>query len=333
VTLAYLAAAWFFGTVAAALGWDARWTAGAGIAACAVAVVTNLVRRRPTAALIVLACGGLFAGAFFRFDAGGTSARSSGIAAFNDGAAVTFRAVAMDDSEEHGSAVSTRLDVRQVGQDKTWQPASGGVLLWEPSTAKHRYGDLLEITGKLQTPTALPNFDYPQYLARQGIGSIADFPKVTEKGSNNGNAVLLTAHRLRRGLSSALAEALPQPQASLAQGILLGQRSVLPQDLKDDLNATSTSHIIALSGYNVTLVAGFCIGAFAWLIGRRRAALLALGAIGGYVLLTGVSPSLVRAAIMGALYIVATLLGRPNSGMAPLLLAGARLWPHCSRRW
>ncbi len=325
MTLAYLAAAWFFGTVAAALGWDARWTAGAGMAVCGVAVVANLVRRRPTGALLVLICGGLFAGAFFRFDAGGTSPTDSGIAAFNDGAAVTFQAIAADDSEEHGRTISTRLRVMQLQADSgDPRPMSGGVLLWEPSTSpRHRYGDVLEITGKLTSPSPLPNFDYPQYLAQQGIGSVADFPTVKDIGSNNGNAVLLAAHRLRRGLSSALAEALPQPQAALAQGILLGERSVLPQDLKDDLNATSTSHIIALSGYNVTLVAGFCIGALAWLIGRRRAALLALFAIGGYVLLTGVSPSLLRAAIMGGLYIFATLLGRPNSGPAPLLLAGA----------
>jgi competence protein ComEC len=325
VTLAYLAAAWFFGTVTAALGWDARWTAGAGLAVCVIAVVANLVRRRPGAALLVLVCGGLFAGAFFRFETGGTPATNRGIAAFNDGAAVTFQTVAADDSEEHGRAISTRLRVTQLQADSgDSQPMSGGVLLWEPSTApRHRYGDVLDVTGKLTSPSPLPNFDYPQYLAQQGIVSVADFPQVTATGASHGNAVLLAAHRLRRSLSSALAEALPQPQAALAQGILLGERSVLPQDLKDNLNATSTSHIIALSGYNVTLVAGFCIGAFAWLIGRRRAALLALFATAGYVLLTDVSPSLLRAAIMGGLYIFATLLGRPNGGPAPLLLAGA----------
>ncbi|MGA2285055.1 MAG: DNA internalization-related competence protein ComEC/Rec2 [Dehalococcoidia bacterium] len=325
MTLAYLAAAWLFGTVTAALGWDAMRTADAGIAVCSAAIVANLVQRRPRVALLALACGGLFAGAFFRFEASGTPTTAGGIAAFNDGSAVTFQAVAADDSEEHGRAISTRLRATLLqpdGGDR--QQINGGVLLWEPSTApRHRYGDALEITGKLTSPSPLPNFDYPQYLAQQGISSIADYPKVTATGSNQGNAILLGAHRLRRGLSAALAEALPQPQAALAQGILLGERSALPQDLKDDLNATSTSHIIALSGYNVTLVAGFCIGAFAWLIGRRRAALLALFAIGGYVLLTGVSPSLLRAAIMGGLYIFATVLGRPNSGPTPLLLAGA----------
>src|SRR4030042_827898 len=76
----------------------------------------------------------------------------------------------------------------------------------------------------------------------------------------------------RRELRAGLPAPLPEPQASLGRGILLGERSALPQDLTDALNATSTSHIIALSGYNVTLVAGMVIGGFAWLRGAPHPA-------------------------------------------------------------
>ena len=323
MTLAYFAAAWFAGTVAAALGWDARWAfVGSGFLVALVAVLA-FVRRRPGVALMGLACAALFAGAFFRFGADTPSDEPSGIAALNDGASVTFRALVVDEPDDNGRYVSTRVDVREVEEDGAWQPASGGVLLHEAATVDHKYGDLLQVAGKLETPPVLPNFDYRQYLARQGLGSIAYYPEVSVEATGQGNAAWAAVHRLRRDLSSALAGALPEPQASLAQGILLGERSALPQDLKDDLNATSTSHIIALSGYNVTLLAGLVIGAFAWLIGRRRAAFLALAAIAGYTLLTGASPSLVRAAIMGALYLTATLLGRPNSGLVSLLVAAA----------
>ena len=323
MTLAYFAAAWFAGTVAAALGWDARWAfVGSGFLVALVAVLA-FVRRRPGVALMGLACAALFAGAFFRFGADTPSDEPSGIAALNDGASVTFRALVVDEPDDNGRYVSTRVDVREVEEDGAWQPASGGVLLHEAATVDHKYGDLLQVAGKLETPPVLPNFDYRQYLARQGLGSIAYYPEVSVEATGQGNAAWAAVHRLRRDLSSALASALAEPQASLAQGILLGERSALPQDLKDDLNATSTSHIIALSGYNVTLLAGLVIGAFAWLIGRRRAAFLALAAIAGYTLLTGASPSLVRAAIMGALYLTATLLGRPNSGLVSLLVAAA----------
>ncbi len=324
MTLAYFAAAWFAGTVAAALGWDERAAMIAGAATLALAAGFGLARRQPSLALLSLACVGLFAGGFLRANPHDSAAAPSGIVALNDGPAVTFRGLVVDEPDIGDRYISTRIAVKEVQQrDGSWQSADGGVLLREVAGEGHHYGDFLTITAKLETPPALPNFDYRQYLANRGIDSVAYYPEVALEGAGRGNGALGVIHDLRRDLSLALGKALPEPQAALAQGILLGERSVLPQDLKDDLNTTSTSHIIALSGYNVTLLAGFIIGALAWLVGRRRAALLALAAIVGYTLFTGASPSLVRAAIMGSLYLTAILLGRPTSGVVSLLTAAA----------
>jgi competence protein ComEC len=324
LTLAYFAAAWFVGTAAAAFGWDERTAIMIGVAVAGLAAGLALIRRRPNLALLAAICIGLFAGGFVRANAEESVPPPSTIAALNDGPAITFRGVVVDEPDMGDRYVSTRVAVKDVQQrDGSWQSANGGVLLQEVASEGHSYGDLLTVTAKLETPPVLPNFDYRQYLANRGIDSVAYYPEVALEATGQGNDALGVIHRLRHDLSSALAKALPEPQASLAQGILLGERSVLPQDLKDDLNATSTSHIIALSGYNVTLLAGFIIGALAWLVGRRRAALLALAAIVGYTLFTGASPSLVRAAIMGSLYLSAVLLGRPTSGLVSLLVAAA----------
>ncbi len=321
MTLAYLAAAWFLGTVAAALGLVPTWPLVA--AAAPVTAAIAFVQRRIDVAVIVLLCAALFAGGILRFDAGRPPDQPTGIAQYNDGDAVQFRALVTGDPEDKTSSVSLRLQAREVLQDGVWQPISGGMLLRESPLPRYQYGDLLEIKGKLETPPVLPNFDYRSYLARQGVVSQVNYPKTTLIEHGRGNPALAAIHGLRSDLSSALARALPEPQASLGQGILLGRRTALPQDLTDDLNATSTSHIIALSGYNVTVLAGLMMAATAWLIGRRRAAFLALAGIAAYTVFTGASPSLVRAAIMGGLCLVATLLGRPNSGLVSLVVAGA----------
>jgi len=322
LTLAYLAAAWVLGTVAAALGWDLAWAVAGGAAVLAAA--TALLRHNVALTLLAVLCAGLFAGGLLRFQADEPPTQPTGIAVFNDtDTPVHFRALVTDDPDESTRSLRIRLTAREVFQDGEWQPVSGGILLRQGLFPRYRYGDLLEVEGKLETPPVLPDFDYRQYLARQGVVSIAEYPKVLSVEHGQGNRALAAIHGLRRELSSALTEALPEPQASLGRGILLGERSALPQDLTDALNATSTSHIIALSGYNVTLVAGLVIGGLAWLVGRRNAALLALAAIAAYTVLAGPSPSLLRAAIMGALYIVATLLGRPNSGIVSLLVAAA----------
>ncbi len=323
MTLAYLGAAWVLGTVAGALGaagGSLTWAvvAAVGLSAAALAIL----RRNIGLALLALLCAGLFTGGLLRFQSSEPPAAPTGIALYNDSdTPIRFRALVTDEPEERTRSVRIRLSTREIWQDGEWQPTSGGVLLRRGLFPRYSYGDLLEIEGKLETPPEFPDFDYRQYLARRGIVSIADYPQVRLLESGRGNKALAAIHGLRRELSSALAGALPEPQASLGQGILLGERSALPQDLTDDLNDTSTSHIIALSGYNVTVVAALIIGSLAWLVGRRNAALLALAAIAAYTVLTGASPTLVRAAIMGGLYLIATLLGRPNSGLVSIVVA------------
>jgi len=125
----------------------------------------------------------------------------------------------------------------------------------------------------------------------------------------------------RRSLSGALSEVLPDPEATLATGILFGTRANIPHDLNEDMQATGTSHLVAVSGQNVVLVAAFVIAALAWILGRRPAAWTALAAVIFYALLVGGQPSVVRAAIMGGLYVLAIALGRQNSAGITIALA------------
>jgi competence protein ComEC len=207
--------------------------------------------------------------------------------------------------------------------DGRWQSTSGGILMRSGLFPRYDYGDLLEVDGKLETPPEFEDFNYRDYLARQGIGSIINYPQMSLLATGQGNPIQAGIYDLRDKLSSALEDALPEPEASLAQGILLGRRTSLPDDLRQDLNDTNTSHLIAVSGYNVTLVAGLFVAALAWLIGRRPAASLALLAIIAYAALVGGQPSVQRAAIMGGMYVVAIALGRQSGALQALALAGA----------
>ncbi len=320
MTLVYLAAAWLLGMVAAAL-WDAPPQAAAAFAA--FGLVLAVARRRPQPLVLGLLAAALFAGAVWRYEESRPPAEPTGLAVYNDGEPVRFRALVVEEPEVRGRVQRMRLEARDLWEEAAWRPIDGGVLLRRGAVPRYRYGDLLEIDGKLNTPPELPDFNYREYLARQGVQSTIDYPRTERLQSGQGNPAMELVHATRRRLSSALGRALPEPQASLAQGILLGQRSALPADLADDLNATNTSHIVAISGYNVTLIAGLVVGALAWLTGRRQAALLALIAIAFYTILTGASPSIVRAAIMGGLFLLATIAGRPGSALASIVVAAA----------
>jgi competence protein ComEC len=326
LTLVYLAGAWLLGLVVASLTTQTPWPLallgpGLGIAAA-------LSTRRPAPLALGLVAGLLILGGMWRYEQARPPTEPGGIAAFNDGAAVRFRALVSDEPDERGQSARIRLSAREVWVDGAWEETSGGVLLRSGPLPRYRYGDLLEVEGKLETPPVLEDFNYRDYLARQGIASLADYPRVSLLESGGGNPLLELVHGVRRRLSDALAASLPEPEASLGQGILLGSRSALGPSLTADLNSTSLSHLIAISGYNVTVVAGLVIGSLAWLLGRRQAALAALAVIAGYTILTGASPSVVRAAIMGGLFLIATLVGRPGSALTAIVLAAALMTAH-----
>jgi competence protein ComEC len=118
---------------------------------------------------------------------------------------------------------------------------------------------------------------------------------------------------------------LPEPQAALAQGLLLGQRSQLPPDLYDDFTHSGTAHILAISGSNISIVAGILLSIGIWLFGRRRSIyiLFALLGIWLYVMLSGMQPPAVRAAIMASLFLAALHLGRQKSMATALAFAAA----------
>jgi competence protein ComEC len=118
---------------------------------------------------------------------------------------------------------------------------------------------------------------------------------------------------------------MPEPQASLAQGIVLGIRYNIPQEIKDNFSRTGTAHILAISGANLSIMAGMLLSIGIWLFGKRRHIYiwLALGVIWLYTLITGMQPPVVRGAIMASLFLAAELLGRQRTAITSLAFAAA----------
>jgi competence protein ComEC len=324
VTLAFLALAWLLGVAAAAAFTGADPWASV-VAASALAAASFALRPRAST-LVLAALGAAFIfGAAYRYEATTPPDAPAGIARLNDGDPVRFRALVTSEPDERGGSVRYRLAVREALIGGAWRPESGGVLMRAAPFPRHAYGDLLELEGALETPPSFDDFDYREYLLRQGVGSLIAYPEARTLARDQGSPLRAALIDVRSRLAGALADALPEPEASLAAGVLLGKRAHLPPDLTADMNATGTSHLVAVSGQNVAIVAALLMAALAWAIGRRQAAWLSLAAIVGYALLVGGEPSVVRATIMGGLLIVATAVGRQRSGAIALVLAGAAM--------
>ena len=200
-------------------------------------------------------------------------------------------------------------------------------LVEERESPYFRYGDRFVLSGSLAPPPELEEFDYPTYLARQGVGSVMEFPGVDLVDEGAGALFYRWLYRLRQRLADGLEKAVPEPQVSFAQAILLGIRDNLPDDLVDDFRRTGTSHLLAISGLHVGVLLGMALAAGAWALGRRgdRYIILPLVLIWLYALLSGMSPSVTRAVIMGTVYLAALALGRPRSILPALGLAAAAM--------
>ena len=319
-----VAVAWLAGVVAAALGGAALWPllalGGAGVAIGALVAG----RRREAVGIGALVLVALAALARYEGarppDAPGTGS----VGVFNDGGPVTLRGTVVDEPEESDLAQRFSLRVDAYRDGDAWRPTSGKVLVTTRLFPRYRYGDGLQLTGVLQTPPRFDGFDYREYLARRGVVSLTAFPDVERVGS--GGSVLQRAlAAVRRPLSDALTRSLPEPESALARGILLGERASIPDDVTDEFNRSGISHLVAISGYNVMLVAGFTAGGLAWLIGRREATVVAMIVVVAYALVVGASPPVLRATLMGEVMLGATLAGRRGSALGAVLLAGAAL--------
>ena len=130
------------------------------------------------------------------------------------------------------------------------------------------------------------------------------------------------AERLRGVADAALARVLPEPMAGLASGILVGRRDRVSREVADSFTATGLSHVVAISGWNICLV-GAVIGSLLSAAGlsRRSRSLAIVVALGCFTLLAGTGASVVRAAFMGGVALIARETGRPGSALAALGLA------------
>ncbi|HBI17105.1 MAG: ComEC/Rec2-related protein [Candidatus Moranbacteria bacterium GW2011_GWF2_34_56] len=186
------------------------------------------------------------------------------------------------------------------------------------------YGDLLQVKCN---PEVVKNFssdfDYKMYLAKDKIYYLcasAEIKKVEEAKKGFYKIVL----NIRNKLEENIAQIIPQPQAALAQGILFGGGNRLSKEMQDLFSVTGMSHIVAVSGYNVTIIVEYLmiIGIFLGLW-RSQAFYFAILGIFIFIAMIGFPSSALRAGVMGGLILWAIKNGRLANLDNAILLAGA----------
>jgi competence protein ComEC len=199
----------------------------------------------------------------------------------------------------------------------------GLVLVRLDPDAFFHYGDRLLLHGFLETPPTADDFSYRDYLARQGVYSYMGNARATRIESGQGNPFWAAIYGLKERALLTVYKLWPDPEAALLTGILLGVETGIPKPVAAAFKETGTTHIIAISGFNMVIVAGLFTGVFGRLLGPRKGAFAAVIGLGLYTVLVGADAAVVRAAIMGGFALFARQVGRRQQALNTMAITAA----------
>lgn len=242
------------------------------------------------------------------------------IASFNGGAKIEWEGAVVEEPDVRRSRANLTLEAREL-LSPARGPISGKVLITIGRYPEYRYGELIRVLGTLEEPFETEEFSYKNYLAKDEIYSVSRFPKVEKLSDDQGNFLKAALLSFKTYFVSKLSQVLPEPQNSLLLGLLVGARRSLPADLLEVFKITGVTHIIAISGFNISIITRL-LGRFVQkYLGPRWSLIISALVVLGFVVITGAQASVVRAAIMGMLVVIALNVGRASQMFNALILA------------
>ncbi|MDQ5922635.1 MAG: hypothetical protein QG644_343 [Patescibacteria group bacterium] len=188
------------------------------------------------------------------------------------------------------------------------------ILITTNLNEEYKYGDELYIRGSIEKPENFLTeqgkvFDYVNYLRKDGIHYVIRFPEIEVLSSGNGNPIKRGLFSIKDKFLEKLDRSIASPENLLMGGLILGEKSQFDEKTREDFIRTGTIHIVALSGYNVTIVAWWFMKVFSFLpftlsIGAGILAIIL------FVIMSGGASTALRAGIMAVLILLARKISR-----------------------
>lgn len=241
---------------------------------------------------------------------------------------IVVRGVVGREPVSDGEFQNILVRTREFSFGSTTKPLVTGVLVKTHAYPEFKYGDVVEARGTLKVPGNIENedgrtFDYQMFLFKDRITHTLSFASIKKTGQE-GNMVPRTLFGVKRYFVQSIRNVIPEPEAGLLAGILLGT-DTLPKNTKDEFRIAGLSHIIVLSGYNITIVAESLLKIVS-LVSVRFAFGASFIGVMLFVLMAGAGASAVRAGIMAGIALVGRHFGKTYNASRALLVA---VWGMC----
>ena len=222
--------------------------------------------------------------------------------------------------------IAKEPDIREKSVKLTVQPENinGKVLVTASRYPEYQYGDKLKIIGKLKTPAEFEDFNYKDYLAKDGIYSVMYYSKIELVGQGFGKPIYKILFSFKNKFKETARSFISPPQEGILEALAFGDEGNISKDWKEKFNITGTRHIAAVSGMNITIISALLLNILLLLgFWRNQAFYLSVILLVIYILMIGAPASAVRAGIMGIIFLTAQHFGRLSSASRAVVFSAA----------
>lgn len=233
----------------------------------------------------------------------------------------------VEEVEDRGSYLQLIVSANVVETEDVCVEVSERTLVRADRFSGVSYGDSVKIAGSISLPEPFVTdtdriFAYDEFLRKESVGTIISFAQVEVVDTGGGNFIKSSLLKVKSAYLSSIKRYIPDPAASLLGGLTVGTKQALGKDLERDFRVTGIIHIVVLSGYNVVIIAEAIMFTLRYFSTRVRT-VLGVIAIGLFAVLVGGGATVVRAAVMAAVALVARMFGREALAIQALFFAGA----------
>ncbi len=226
------------------------------------------------------------------------------------GAKIAFSGVVASDPIINNGTQQMKLAVTE--------PYNAQVLVTARLYPRFKYGEVVQGMGAV---AKVEISGYAHYLEKERIRGTMKYPVLESTGENNGSRIMSALLAVKHAIMNAYSDTLPPQEAVFMGGLTIGARGSFSAELKDAMQKSGTTHLVALSGYNITILVAVALGIFLLFFPRRISFVLATLVIIAFVVMTGAEASVVRAGIVGFLVLLARDIGRAHDFRNVILCA------------
>lgn len=200
------------------------------------------------------------------------------------------------------------------------------ILVFVGREVEVNYGDYITAQGILEEPENFitvsgKEFNYKRYLANKDIYYIIKNADIKIVSIGNGSQIKSLLYKLRNSFIKNINKVIPLPESDLANGLILGVKGGFDEDMNSKFISTGTIHIIALSGYNVSIVAEGVMKTFSLIFSQMISIIFGILIILLFIIMTGASSTAIRAGIMAIIMLLGKMTGRKYMAGRALIIA------------